>query len=87
MKARKLPTLLEGEPLAVWLELSEEQRGSYETAKTKIIKAMAPVRFVSLDDFHAHKLWPNEALPVFYYELRQLVKQAMPEASEDTWNN
>ena len=25
LKAKKLPTLLEGEPLAVWLELSEEQ--------------------------------------------------------------
>ena len=56
VKARKLPTLLEGEPLAIWLELSEEQQGSYETAKTKIIKAMAPVCFVFLDDFHTHKL-------------------------------
>ena len=53
VKAKKLPTLLEGEPLAIWLELSEEQRGSYETVKAKIIKAMAPVRFTSLDDFHA----------------------------------
>ena len=25
VKAKKLPTLLEGEPLAIWLELSEEQ--------------------------------------------------------------
>ena len=84
VKAKKLPTLLEGEPLAIWLELSEEQRGSYETAKAKIIKAMAPVRFFSLDDFRTCKPCPNEALPVFYHELRQLVKQAMPEASEDT---
>ena len=38
---------------------------------------MAPVRFVSIDDFRARKLHPNEALPVFYHELRQLVKQAM----------
>ena len=45
---------------------------------------MVPVRFVSLDNFCACKLGPNEALPVFYNELRQLVKQAMPEASEDT---
>ena len=84
VKAKKLPTLLEGEPLAIWLELSEEQRGSYETAKAKIIKAVVPVCFVFLDDFCARKLRPNEALPVFYHELRQLVKQAMPEASEDT---
>ena len=46
---------------------------------------MAPVHFrVSLNDFGARKLRPNEALPVFYHELRQLVKQAMLEASEDT---
>ena len=56
MKAKKLPTLLEGEALAVWLELSTEQQANYETAKAKIIKAMVPVRFVSLDDFRARKL-------------------------------
>ena len=48
---------------------------------------MPPVRLVSLDDFHAHKLRLNEALPLFYHELRQLVKQAMPEASEILGNN
>ena len=31
-KAHKLPTLLEGEALAVWLELSEEQQESYAAA-------------------------------------------------------
>ena len=45
---------------------------------------MVPAHFVSLDDFHAHKLWSNEVLPTFYHKLRQLVKQAMLEASEDT---
>ena len=40
--------------------------------------------FIFLDDFHARKLSPNEILPVFFHELRQLLKQAMPEASEDT---
>ena len=32
-KALKLPTLLEGEALAVWLELSEEEQSSMETIK------------------------------------------------------
>ena len=84
VKAKKLPTPLEGEPLAIRLELSEKQQGSYETAKARIIKAMAPIHFDSLDDFRACKLQQYEVLPLFYHELRQLVKQAMPEASEDT---
>ena len=37
-KAKKLPALLEGEVLAMWLELSEEQKVSYSDAKAKMIK-------------------------------------------------
>ena len=84
VKAKKLPTLLEGEALAVWLELSTEQQANYETTKAKITKAMVPVQFVSLDDFRARKLQPNEALSAFLHDLRQMLKQAMPGASEDT---
>ena len=86
LKAKKLLTLLEGEALAVWLELSTEQQASYDAAKNKakITKAMAPVQFVSLEDFRAWKLRPNEALSVFLHELRQMLKQAMPEAGEAT---
>ena len=42
-KAKKLPTLLEGEALAIWLELTTEEKGSYMTSKAKIIAWMAPV--------------------------------------------
>ena len=38
VKARKLPTLLEGEALAIWLELFEEQQADYEVAKEQSIK-------------------------------------------------
>ena len=41
---------------------------------------MAPVQFVSLDDFRTRKLQPNEALSVFLHHLRQMLKQAMPGA-------
>ena len=51
-KTLKLPTLLEGEALAVWLELTEEQQKDYGVTKAKIIDAIMPMRFVSLDDFH-----------------------------------
>ena len=36
-KACKLATLLEGEALAVWLELSAEQQGDYKVAKKEIV--------------------------------------------------
>ena len=32
-KAVKLPTLLEGEVIAIWLELSKEEQGEYKTTK------------------------------------------------------
>ena len=51
VKALKLPTLLEGEALAVWMELSEAEKEDYTSAKTQMISRMVPVRFVSLEDF------------------------------------
>ena len=47
---------------------------------------MGPVRFVSFDDFQAWKVWPNEALLVFLHDLKQLLKQAIPEADAGTRN-
>ena len=55
-KVTRLPTLLEGEALAIWLELSNEQQEDYKVAKEEIKKAMKPMGFVSLDDFHRRKL-------------------------------
>ena len=76
--ALKLPTLLEGEALAVWLELSEEQQGDYAAAKKGICTAMMPMEFVSLDGFHRRKLRPGEPISVFVHELKQLLEHAMP---------
>ena len=42
-KALKLPTLLEGEGLAVWLELSEEDQADYKVTKGKMVAKMAPM--------------------------------------------
>ena len=84
MKAKKFPTLLEGEALAVWLELTPGEQASYTTTKEKIVSRMAPVRFVSLTDFHSRKLHPGESLSVFVHELKQLLGQAIPNANADT---
>jgi len=39
----KLPTLLEAEALAVWLELTEEEQNDYMVTKQKIIDAIQPM--------------------------------------------
>ena len=85
-KAKKLPTLLEGEALAIWLELTTEEKASYATSKDKIITKMASMQFVSLDDFWARRLNPGKSLLVFLHELKQLSKKAMPDA-ETTMRN
>ena len=69
-KARKLPTLLEGEALAIWLELSKEQKADYEVAKEQLIKKMAPTEFVSLEEFHSRKMQPGEAIALYLHDLK-----------------
>ncbi len=81
-KALKLPTLLEGEALAVWLELTAEQQEVYDTAKKEIVKKLSPAGFVFLDEFHQRKLRPSESLSVFVYDLKRLLEQVMPELSD-----
>ena len=78
-KALKLPTLLEGEALAMWLELGDRERTDYAMARSNIIDTMMPMGFVSLEAFHSRKLRPGEALSVFVHELKKLLdQQAMP---------
>ena len=36
-KALKLPTLLEGEPITIWLSVTEEEQAEFRTMKEKII--------------------------------------------------
>ena len=74
----KLPTLLEGEALAIWLELTEEEQTNYGIAKIKLISTMIPMEFVSLDEFHRHKLRPSESLSIYVHDLKKLLDQAMP---------
>ena len=81
-QALKLPTLLEGEALAVWLELSEAEQANVETAKGKLKEKMMPMKFVSLDQFHARKLHPGEPLSVFTHDLKQLLAQAVPDLKD-----
>ena len=45
---------------------------------------MAPVKFVSLEDFHARRLLPGESLSVFVHQLKQMLTQAMPTVNTET---
>ena len=81
MKGKKLPTLLEGEAHAVWLELTNEQQEDYAGAKKVMKESMMPMNFVSLDDFHCRKLCLGEAISLYVHNLRKLLTHALP-----TWS-
>eukprot|EP00731_Ephydatia_muelleri_P021832 Em0014g423a len=78
VRAVKLPTLLEGEALATWLDLSDDERKNYGIVKEKLTAAMVSTSFTTLEQFHQRKLVPGEALSLFLHELKQLLDQAMP---------
>ena len=83
MKALKVPTLLEGEALASWLELTEEEQADFKTLKKKLIAKMAPLPFTALEEFHARNLRPGEPLPLFTQDLKRLLQSAMPGLDEN----
>ena len=48
VKAVKLPTLLEGEALAAWLDLGEDDRKEYKTVRKLLVEALMPIGFTLL---------------------------------------
>ena len=56
-KAKKLPTLLEGEALAVWMELTDGEKNDYSVTKSKLIRKMVPLEFVSLKEFQKRSIF------------------------------
>ena len=75
--ARKLPIVFEGDALANWLGLTEEKEEECRTAKEKITDKMKPTKFFLLDDYHWQNLRPSQPIPVFVYELKKFLDQAM----------
>ena len=65
--------------MAVWFELSTEQRADYVVAKEQLITKMAPMEFVSLEEFHSHKMRSGEAIALYLHYLKRLLQQAIPE--------
>ena len=77
-----MPTLLEGEALAIWLGLSEEEQDDFSVAKEKLINAINLTAFVSLEDFHQRNLRPSEPVSVFVHDLKGLLDWAMPKVEK-----
>ena len=86
MKAKKLPTLLEGEALAIWLEMTAETQADYTAARDMLITKMNPEAFISLDEFHQRKLHPGESVTLYVHELKKLLERAMPKLAGDVCN-
>ena len=61
---KELPTLLEGEAFAAFLDLSLEERKEYKTMKEKLIARMAPSNFVTMEEFRDR---PGEALSLYLH--------------------
>ena len=69
-KAVKLLTLLEGEALAVWLELSEEDKEDYVKAKKVIKSKLLPMTFIALEKFNGRLMLSSKTLPLFLHDLK-----------------
>jgi len=64
------------------LELTNEQQEDYKEAKKAMEKAMMPINFVSLDDFHHRKLQPGEAILLYVHDLRKLLTHTLPDMEQ-----
>ena len=82
----KLPTLLEGEALAVWLDLMEEHQGDYSVTAEELKRKLAPSGFSPLEAFHTWKLLAGEALSLLVQDLKQKLQYAMPDISSAARN-
>ena len=60
--------LLEGEALAVWMELSEEDKEDYVKAKKAIKRKLLPTTFIALEKFNRRLMLQSEMLPLFLHE-------------------
>ena len=77
-QAIQLPTLLKGEALPIWLELTSKQQKDYEMAKKEIQNTIMLMGFVSLEEFHWRKLRPGEAISMFAHDLKKLLDMVIP---------
>ena len=80
-KALRMPTLLEKEAFAVYLELDEGIKKDYKEIKQALLHYFQPpeTRFIVLHEFESRKLLPGESPQEFLHSLKQLLTKAIPE--------
>ena len=66
----------------VWLEITSEQQDNYDEMKKLMEKAIMPMNFVSLDEFHHRRLQPGEAISLYVHELRKLLTHALQDLEQ-----
>ena len=60
------------------MEMIPEDQANYDTVREVLIKKMNPEMFISLDEFHQHRLHPGESATLYAHELKNILEQAMP---------
>lgn len=60
------------------MDLSEDEKDDYGTAKQRLLSKLTPASFEPLNEFHRWKLLPGEVLSVFVHHLKELLGKAMP---------
>ena len=65
-------------------ELTEDEKKDFDVAKTGLINKLLPLVFVTLEQFQKHTIFPGESIGMYLYGLKRLLRQAMPELSEDS---
>jgi hypothetical protein len=80
-QAKKLPTLLEGDALMVYLEVPEGQRNDYSVIKAALKKEFLPheSRFQAMTEFEGRKQFPGESAHAFLFNLKRLLDRALPD--------
>ena len=58
-RQKKLPTLLEGEALVAWTELTEDEKKDFDSTKARLIKKLSPLEFVT-EQFQKCTIFPGE---------------------------
>ena len=65
------------------MELTEDEKKDFGVVKSKLIIKLAPLEFVLLEEFQKRAIFPGESVGMCCYELKRLLRQAMPELSDD----